>query len=166
MGRTMTKSKPKIAVFPGSFDPVSLGHVDVIRRGARLFDELVVAVGTNPDKSPWLTVDERTVVITKVVRDMPNVRVETYDGLTVDLATRLGASAILRGLRGGADLHYELQVAMTNRQVAGIETLFVVTSPEHAFLSSSLIRQIARGGGDISSFVPSEALAAIQRKLA
>jgi len=160
----MTNGKTKTAIFPGSFDPITRGHADIIRRGAALFDELVVAVGTNPDKASWLTADERAAILVKVVRDLPNVRVETYEGLTIDLARRLGAQAILRGLRGGADLHYELQVAVTNRTVAGVETVFVLTSPEFAFLSSSLARQIAQGGGDVSKLVPAEAMDAIQRK--
>jgi len=141
-------------MFPGTFDPITNGHLDIIRRGRGLFDELVVAVGDNPEKHSLLSAEKRANVIREVVADMDNVRVEIFTGLTVDLARRLGATAIIRGLRNTTDLHFEFQVALTNRVVAGIETVFVITSTQWAFTSSSLIRQIARMGGDVSAMVP------------
>ena len=150
----MTRTKRTLAVFPGTFDPITNGHVDVIRRGAGLFDELVVAVGDNPEKASLLSAEQRVAVVREVVAGLGNVKVVSYSGLTVDLARRLGAAALLRGLRSAADLHFEAQVAYTNRQVTGIETVFVLASPEFALLSSRLIRQIASEGGDVSAMVP------------
>ncbi len=161
----MSKTKPRIAVFPGSFDPLTLGHVDVIRRAAALFDELIVAVGQNPEKTCLLDQQTRARIVGEVVADLPNVRVETYDGLTVDAAQRLGAAALVRGIRSGADVDFELQLAQTNRAVAGIETVFIVTRPEHGFISSALIRQIAARGRDVSSLVPPPVLPALEAAL-
>ncbi|HOD84648.1 MAG TPA: pantetheine-phosphate adenylyltransferase, partial [Phycisphaerae bacterium] len=154
----MTDRPPRLGLFPGTFDPITNGHLDIIRRGRGLFDQLVVAVGDNPEKHSLLNADERAAIIREVVADMDNVRVEIFTGLTVDLARRLGATAILRGLRNTTDLHFEFQVALTNRVVAGIETVFVITASEWAFTSSSLIRQIARMGGDVSAMVPPQVL--------
>ncbi len=144
----------RIAVFPGTFDPITLGHLDVIRRGAKLFDELVIAVGRNPEKSSLLPPERRVEIIRQAVEGLKRVRVQSFEGLTVDFARRVGASAILRGIRNSSDLQYEFQVALTNRVVAGVETVFVMTSPQYAFTSSSLIRQIASQGGDVSALVP------------
>jgi len=154
------------ALYPGTFDPPTLGHLDIIRRGRGLFDELVVAVGDNPEKHSLLSAEERANVIREVVAGMDNVRVEIFTGLTVDLARRLGATANIRGLRNTTDLHFEFQVALTNRVVAGIETVFVITSPEWAFTSSSLIRQIARMGGDVSAMVPSQVVPHLRSRCA
>ncbi len=153
----MTTHK-RIAVFPGTFDPISNGHLDIIRRGARLFDELVVAVGQNPDKPPLMDQAQRCRLISEIVAGLNNVRVESFNGLTVDFVRKIGGSAILRGIRNSSDLQFEFQVALTNRAVAGVETVFIIPSTEHAFTSSSLIRQIARMGGDVSSLVPPEVL--------
>lgn len=150
----MSKRPPRLGLFPGTFDPITNGHLDIIRRGRCLFDELVVAVGDNPEKHSLLEAKERAAIIREVVADMDNVRVEIFQGLTVDLARRLGATAIIRGLRNTTDLHFEFQVALTNRVVTGIETIFVITDTQWAFTSSSLIRQIARMGGDVSAMVP------------
>lgn len=154
----MSKSDKRLAVFPGVFDPITNGHVDVIQRGARLFDELVVGVGENPEKTSLLPVDRRVEIIRQVVGGVGNVRVERFDGLTVDFARKLGAAAILRGIRSISDLQFELQVALTNRVVAGVETVFIMTRPEFAFTSSSLIKQIAQMGGDVSALVPAAVL--------
>lgn len=151
-------------MFPGTFDPMTNGHLDVIRRGAGLFDELIVAVGNNPEKACLLNQDERAEIVRQAVADIPNVRVETYEGLTVDCARRLGISTFLRGLRGFADLHFEYQVAMTNREVAGIETLFMLSSGEHAFASSTLIKQMAEQGADVSEMVPPPVLRHLKRR--
>jgi pantetheine-phosphate adenylyltransferase len=141
----------KIGLFPGTFDPITNGHLDVIRRGRLLFDELIVAVGHNPDKRELFTMAERADMIRRLVEEIgDNVRVDMFQGLTVDYAKRAGATAILRGLRNVADLHHEFQLALTNRAVAGIETVFIMTGELYGFTSSSLIKQIA-AGGDIES---------------
>lgn len=154
MGRTSTSSRRRVAVFPGTFDPVTHGHLDVIRRGGKLFDELIVAVGENPEKHALLSVSQRVKLLREVTADLPNVRVAAYRGLTADFVRSVGATALLRGLRGSSDLPFEFQTALTNRVVAGVETVFVMTGPAYAFTSSSLIRQVAAMGGDISAFVP------------
>jgi pantetheine-phosphate adenylyltransferase len=154
----MRPAKPRIAVFPGTFDPITNGHLDIIRRGAKLFDELVIAVGDNPEKACCMGRAERAETIRRTVPDLRNVRVETYTGLTVDFARKTGATCILRGIRNSADLHFEFPVAATNRMVSGIETLFIMSCAEHSATSSSLIWQIARMGGDVSALVPPEVL--------
>jgi pantetheine-phosphate adenylyltransferase len=153
----------KVVVFPGSFDPLTRGHLDIIQRGAAIFDGLIVAVSENPQKSPLLSTRARLGAIRRATAGMPNVRVCAYRGLTVDFARRAGANIILRGLRDAADLRAELQMAATNRAVAGVETMFLPADPRHVFTSSTLIRQIARGGGDVSALVPPETLAALAR---
>ncbi|MHC4981680.1 MAG: pantetheine-phosphate adenylyltransferase [Planctomycetota bacterium] len=162
----MTKHKPTTAVFPGTFDPITNGHLDVIKRGARLFDELVVAVGENPEKACLLDHGERAELVRQVLADLPNVRVETYTGLTVDFVRKIGANTILRGIRSGADVQFEFQMAHTNRVAAGVETVFMMTGSEFAFTSSRLIKQIASTGGDVSAMVPPEAVRRIQARLA
>lgn len=145
------------AMFPGSFDPVTYGHLDVIRRGRRLFDQLVVAIGRNPGKDPLFTSDERVEIIrelvAEIVREEPaeaEVRVESFDGLTVDFARQMGASVLLRGIRNLSDLQSEVQQALTNRQVAGLETAFIVAGQDFAYTSSSLIKQVTALGKDLS----------------
>ncbi|HSV14036.1 MAG TPA: pantetheine-phosphate adenylyltransferase [Tepidisphaeraceae bacterium] len=144
-------SRPrKIAVFPGQFDPITNGHIDVIRRGVALFDELVVAVGVNPDKRELFTVDERVSMISHLLKDVDgHVSVEKYGGLTVDFVRQAKATAILRGIRDASDLRYEFQLAMANRAVGGVETVFIMTGDQFALTSSSLIRQIVSLGGDV-----------------
>jgi pantetheine-phosphate adenylyltransferase len=159
----MTPQPTRRVLFPGTFDPATNGHCDVIRRSAALFAEVVVGVGSNVEKQCLLPAEQRAEILSRVLAGLPNVRVEVFTGLTVDFARRLQADAIVRGLRNSADLHQEFQMALTNRTVAGLETIFIMTSPEHAFISSSLIRQIARHGGDISAMVPPEALEPIRR---
>ena len=160
----MTKIQKRIAVFPGTFDPITNGHLDVIKRGVKLFDELIVAVGDNPDKFILLDHEERVDIIRQILTDIPRSRVESYTGLTVDFAKTVGATAILRGIRNSSDLQYEFQVALTNRVVAGIETVFIMTSTEFAFTSSNLIRQIASMGGDVSALVPPQVLGHIKKQ--
>lgn len=138
---------PQIVVFPGTFDPITSGHLDVIRRGHAMFENLVVAIGQNPGKQILFTVEERLEMIKELVEDCcSNTTVHAYEGLTVDFARQVGATAILRGLRNVSDLHYEFQLALTNRAIADIETIFIMTGDAHGFTSSSLIRQIAAGG--------------------
>lgn len=150
----MSTNQHRIGVFPGTFDPITNGHLDVIRRGGKIFDELVVAVGNNPEKPAVLSQSERVEIIREVTAEMENVRAEAFEGLTVDFVRRAEATAILRGIRNSTDLQFELQASLTNRVVAGVETVFVMTGTEYAFTSSSLIRQVALMGGDVSALVP------------
>ncbi|MBY0308222.1 MAG: pantetheine-phosphate adenylyltransferase [Phycisphaerales bacterium] len=162
-----------VAIFPGSFDPVTFGHLDVIRRGRRLFDELVVAVGRNPGKDELFTIDERVSLLTDLVGRMQSeedgaaVRVEGFSGLTVDFARSVGATALLRGIRNLSDLQNEVQQALTNREIAGIETAFVVAGQNFSYTSSSLIKQLAALGhdmGPLKTMVPPEVVKALKAK--
>ncbi len=147
------------AVCPGSFDPVTNGHLDVIARGCRLYDELVVAVLVNDKKQGMFTVEERIELITAVTGDSANLVVDSFSGLLVDYCRQHGIDTILKGLRAAGDFDYELQMAQMNRELAGIETVFLPTDPEHSYLSSSLVKEVARFGGDVSRFVPGAVLA-------
>jgi pantetheine-phosphate adenylyltransferase len=142
------------AIFPGSFDPITNGHLDVVKRGMRLFDELIIAVGRSPIKNQLFTPEERVEMIAELIGDMPAVSVESFEGLTVEYAAQRKASVILRGLRSLTDVQYEFQLAMTNRAVAGIETVFIMTSEQYGFTSSTLIREVASLGGDLSNLIP------------
>jgi len=142
------------AIFPGSFDPITNGHLDVIGRGNKLFDELIVAVGQSPVKEEFFTLAERVEMIKQLVADMPSVSVKSYTCLTVEFASQKKADVMLRGLRNLTDVQYEFQLAMTNRSVAGIETVFVMTSEEFGFVSSTMVRQVALLGGDVSKLIP------------
>ena len=142
------------AVCPGSFDPVTNGHVDVISRAAGLYDELVVAVLVNPGKAGFFPVEERIELLREAVADLPNVTVDSFEGLLVDYCRAHDIPVIVKGLRAVSDFEYELQMAQMNRELAGIETLFVPTAPQVGHLSSSLIKQIATFGGDVSRLVP------------
>ena len=139
----------KIGVFPGQFDPITNGHLDVIRRGVRLFDELIVGVGINPEKRELFTLDERVRMIRSLLKDDAGVRVEKYTGLTVDFVRHSKATAILRGIRDVSDLRYEFQLALANRAVGGVETIFIMAGDQFALTSSSLIRQVVALGGDV-----------------
>ena len=160
----MADHEKRIAVFPGTFDPVTNGHLDVIQRGRKLFDELIIAVGENPEKKALFTQAERAEIIRRLLADCPDVRVEVFTGLTVDFARKVGAGAILRGIRNSSDLQFEFQIALTNRAVAAVETIFIMTTTEYAFTSSSLIKQIAAMGGDVSSLVPAAVVEAMRAK--
>jgi pantetheine-phosphate adenylyltransferase len=142
------------AIFPGSFDPITNGHLDVIARGTKLFDELIIAIGRSPVKNQLFTPEERLEMIAELITDMPSVSVESFEGLTVEYAAKKKADVILRGLRSLTDVQYEFQLAMTNRAVTGIETVFIMTSEQYGFTSSTLIREIASLGGDLSNLVP------------
>ena len=143
------------AVYPGSFDPVTLGHLDIIERSARLVDELIVGVLINHAKSPLFTVDERVQMLQEVTKEIGNVRVEAFSGLSVDFLKRCDAKIMIRGLRAITDFEYELQMAQTNRVLApDIDTLFLTTNLEYAYLSSTTVKEVAVYGGDISHFVP------------
>jgi len=143
----MSLNQRTLALFPGTFDPLTNGHLDLIRRALGMFDDVVVAVGTNPEKRALFTPDDRVDMIDSALRDADlAARVERYDGLTVDFAKRLGATVILRGIRNHSDLNFEFQLALTNRAVADVETVFIMTSDQHGFTSSTLIKQIAASG--------------------
>ncbi|MFH1371331.1 MAG: pantetheine-phosphate adenylyltransferase [Planctomycetota bacterium] len=144
------------AIFPGSFDPITNGHLDVINRGMKLFDELIVAVGKSPLKNQLFSPEQRVEMIAELIKNMPGVSVEGFDGLMVEYAKQKKADIILRGLRSLTDMNYELELAMTNRSVAGIETVFIMTTEQYGFISSTLIRQVASLGGDISNLVPAD----------
>jgi pantetheine-phosphate adenylyltransferase len=154
------------AIFPGSFDPITNGHLDVVRRGVRLFDDLIIAVGRSPQKDELFTPDERVEMIKELVTDLPSVMVESFNGLTVEYAASRGATAILRGLRNLTDVQYEFQLALMNRSVAGIETIFIMTSEQYGFTSSTLIREVASLGGDISNLIPTSVYERLKKKLA
>jgi pantetheine-phosphate adenylyltransferase len=153
------------AVFPGSFDPITNGHLDVISRGTKLFDELIIAVGRSPVKNQLFTPKERVEMIAELIEDMQGVSVESFDGLTVEYAAQKRADVILRGLRSLTDVQYEFQLAMTNRAVAGIETVFVMTSEQYGFTSSTLIRQVASLGGNLSKLIPENVRKRLQQRL-
>src|SRR5881394_1253947 len=139
------------AVFPGQFDPITNGHLDVIRRAVQLFDELIVAVGINPEKRELFPLDARIEMARELVKDIPAVKVQKYTGLTVDFVRSVNATVILRGIRDVSDLRYEFQLALANRAVGGIETVFIMTGDQYALTSSSLIRQVVALGGDLKT---------------
>jgi pantetheine-phosphate adenylyltransferase len=143
------------ALIPGSFDPVTFGHLDVVERTARLFDSVLVAAVGNPGKAPALfSLEQRQEMLAEVTAHLPNVEIGAFEGLLVDFALAHGVDAIVKGLRAVTDFDSELQMAQMNERMSGIATLFFPTAPEHSFLSSSLVREVARFGGDVSSMVP------------
>jgi pantetheine-phosphate adenylyltransferase len=153
------------AIYPGTFDPVTYGHLDLIKRGSKIFDELIVAVSHNPLKKPLFTIKERTNMVSKYVKDIQNVKVDCFEGMLVDYVREMQINVILRGIRTVSDFEYEFQMALTNRVLkSDIETVFVMTSQEYSFLNSSLIKEAASLGGDISMFVPSEVGKLLQQK--
>lgn len=154
------------AVCPGSFDPVTLGHVDIFERAAAQFDELVVAVMVNPNKKGMFTLDERIRLIEESTTHLSNVRVESGQGLIVDFVKERGLTAIVKGLRTGTDFEYELQMAQMNKHIAGVDTFFVATTPRYSFVSSSLAKEVATFGGDVSALLPAPVNARLTEKLA
>ncbi len=142
------------AVCPGSFDPVTLGHVDIFERAAAQFDEVVVAILVNPSKKGMFDLDERIAMINESTTHLPNLRVESGSGLVVDFVRALGLTAIVKGLRTGTDFEYELQMAQMNKHIAGVDTFFVATTPRYSFVSSSLAKEVALMGGDVSELLP------------
>jgi pantetheine-phosphate adenylyltransferase len=155
------------ALYPGTFDPPTLGHVDVIARGARLFERLTVGVAENPRKAPMFTPKERVAMLRRLCADLGNVDVVSFHGLVVDYAAEAGIGVLLRGVRTSTDFEFEYQMALTNRAMRpAIESVFVMPAAEYAFLSSSLIKEVAANGGDASRWLPPEVLAAVRKKLA
>ena len=152
-------------VCPGSFDPVTNGHLDIISRASQLYDEVVVAVGANVTKVTLFTPSERVELIREATKELGNVRVDQFDGLTVDFCRQNDISAIVKGLRAVSDFDYEMQMAQMNYSQAGVETLFMTTNPRYTFLSSSLVKDFARFGGDVSGLVPPSVLDQLHRRL-
>ena len=154
------------AVCPGSFDPVTLGHVDVFERAAAQFDEVIVAVLINPNKKGMFDIDERIAMIDEATAHLPNLRAEAGQGLVVDFVKQRGFTAIVKGLRTGTDFEYELQMAQMNKHIAGVDTFFVATTPQYSFVSSSLAKEVATFGGDVSALLPESVNRRLQAKLA
>jgi len=159
--------RPCVAVYPGTFDPITSGHLDIIQRGSRLFDRVIVAILGNPEKVPLFSVEERESLIREAVSSMPNVVVETFHGLLVDYVRSRGAHAIVRGLRAVSDFEYEFQMALMNRRLDGeVETIFMMPAETYSYLSSRLVKEVATLGGDVSGLVPPPVAAAIAKRLA
>ena len=146
----------KRAVFPGSFDPVTIGHQDIIHRGLKVFDEIIIGIGENTDKKYMFSSNERFDFVSKTFEAETKVYVKTYDGLTVDFCRKNNAEFIIRGLRNPADFEFEKSIALTNREMTGIETVFFLTSPENSFISSSIVRDLIKNKGDYKLFIPNE----------
>lgn len=157
----------RLAVYPGSFDPPTLGHLDIVERAARLFDRLIVAVGHNSAKPGLLTVGDRCEALRRATAHLQNVSVDAYDGLTVDYVERVGSQAIVRGLRATADFEYEYQTTLVNRRLRHeVETVFLMTAPEFGYLSSSIVREVAMLGGDYAGMLPPGVAEVVARRLA
>jgi pantetheine-phosphate adenylyltransferase len=157
-------SHPLVAIYPGSFDPLTNGHLDLIFRGASLFDRLVVAILRNSQKAPLFPVDERIQMIREATSQLENVEVDSFEGLLVDYAARRNANVFLRGIRAVSDYEAELQMALLNRRMGGFETIFLMAGEEFSFLSSRMIKEIATLGGDVSGFVPAPVAARLLKK--
>lgn len=156
----------KTAIYPGSFDPVTLGHYDIIERSSKIFDRLIVGVLNNSAKSPLFSVEERVKMLKDVTKGLPNVEVMAFDGLLIDFARANEAQVIVRGLRAVTDFEYELQMAQTNNKLSPeLETVFLTTSLEYSYLSSTIVKEVAAFGGDISQFVPETIERRIQEKI-
>lgn len=155
----------KRAIYPGSFDPVTFGHLDIIERSAKIFDKVIIGVLNNSAKNALFTVEERVAMIEDLVRQYPNVTVDSFDGLLVDYAKKKEAAVIIRGLRAVTDFEYEIQIAQTNKvEYPELETIFLTTGLHYSYLSSTIVREFASYGGDISRFVPAEIIPLIQAK--
>lgn len=154
------------AIYPGSFDPATYGHLDIIKRAAALFDEVIVAVLNNSAKSPLFSVEERVNILEKATKDIPNVIIKPFNGLSVNFAKENEAQVIVRGLRAVTDFEYELQMAQTNRVLApDVDTVFLTTSLEYAYVSSTIMKEVARFGGDLAKFAPPEIIQALHSKM-
>lgn len=155
-----------LAIYPGSFDPVTLGHLDIIKRASKIFDKVIVAVFTNANKTPAFSVEQRKKLLGKVTNGMNNVEVAVCDGLLVDYAKKVGASTIVRGLRAVTDFEYELQMAQTNSKICeDVETVFMATKLEYAYLSSSIVKEVAHFNGDIKGFIPEDIINEVESVL-
>jgi pantetheine-phosphate adenylyltransferase len=156
----------RIAIYPGSFDPLTNGHLDVVQRAAKLFDRVIVAVAKNESKNPLFTLEERKALVKQAVAHLPNVRTDSFDGLLVEYVAARKARAIVRGLRAVSDFEFEFQLALMNRKLdESIETIFMMPKDTYTFLSSRIVKEIARLGGDVSAFVPVHVQTALRKKL-
>ena len=154
------------AIYPGSFDPVTLGHLDIIRRASKTVNELIVGVLNNGGKTPLFSIDERVEMLREVTADIPNVKIMSFSGLLVDFARHTDSTLVVRGLRAISDFDYELQMAQTNRKMnPHVDTMFLATSLEYAYLSSTIMKEVANFGGDLSKFAPREITDAVEEKL-
>ena len=154
------------AIYAGSFDPVTFGHLDIIRRSSKIVDELIVGVLINRSKSPLFSVEERVNMLREVTQDLPNVKIESFSGLLVDFAKNSNANVLVRGLRAVTDFEYELQMAQTNHVICTqIDTMFLTTNLEYAYLSSTIVKEVASYGGDISAFVPENVMNYVHEKI-
>lgn len=155
-----------IAVYPGSFDPITCGHLDIIRRSSAMFDEVIIAVLNNSSKKPLFSAEERVHLIEKSITDLPNCRAVRFDGLLVDFVAQQGASAVIKGLRAISDFEYEFQMALLNKKLnPDIETLFMVTNANYSYISSSIVKEIANLGGDFSELLPKEIYEDVKQKI-
>lgn len=163
--KTMTPSSP--AVYAGSFDPVTMGHLDLIRRAAELFDRVIVAIGVHPLRKPLFAAEERIVLLKTATKDIPNVDVVTFEGLLIDYCGEIGARILIRGLRHAMDFEYELQIAQANRDMRpDVDTVFLPTANRYGFITASLVREIASHGGDVSRYAPAHVCEALREKFA
>ena len=144
----------KKAVFPGSFDPITIGHLDIVKRGIKIFDEIIIAIGDNTDKKYLFSKENRVEFVERTFSDYDKVKIESYNGLTVDFCKKNNIEFMIRGLRNPADFEFEKSIALTNREMTGIETIFFLTSPENSFISSSIVRDLIRNKGDYKLFIP------------
>ena len=144
----------KKAVFPGSFDPITIGHVDIVKRGIKVFDEIIIAVGDNTNKKYMFPKEKRVEFVKQTFNNYDNIKIESYDGLTVDFCKKNNIEFMIRGLRNPADFEFEKSIALTNREMTDIETIFFLTSPENSFISSSIVRDLIRNNGDYKLFIP------------
>jgi pantetheine-phosphate adenylyltransferase len=166
-GPTVPVQRPLTAVYPGSFDPITSGHVEIVERALRLFDQVIVAVGRHPTKPGYFSIDERVALIAACVAHLPRARAAKFDGLMIEFCAQQGARAIVRGLRAHGDFEPEFQMALANRDLRPeVETVFLIPGPEHQHVSSSLVREIAGHGGDFARYVPTPVAEAMRRRLA
>jgi pantetheine-phosphate adenylyltransferase len=156
---------PDIAVYPGTFDPITNGHLDIIERAHQHVDTLIVAVSQNPGKSPMFTLEERIATVKDVLNGTEGIEVDSFDGLLVDFAQRRGARLVVKGLRAVSDFEYEMQMAQMNHRLAGVDTLFMVATPTYSFLSSSLVKEVARFGGSVEGLVPAEVARRLKERI-
>lgn len=156
---------PDIAIYPGTFDPITNGHLDIIERAHKHVDTLIVAVSQNPGKSPMFTLEERVATVKEVLYGTDGIEVETFDGLLVDFAQARGAKLVVKGLRAVSDFEYEMQMAQMNHRLAGVDTLFMVATPAYSFLSSSLVKEVARFGGSVDGLVPAEVARRLEERI-
>ena len=155
---------PDLAVYPGTFDPITNGHLDIIERASRHVANVIVAVSQNPSKQPLFTLEERLTIAKEAIGGMSGVEVDSFEGLLVDFCTRRGAKLVVKGLRAVSDFEYEMQMAQMNLRLAGVDTLFMVANPSFSFLSSSIVKEVARFGGSVDGLVPAEAAARLREK--